>query len=189
MRSPLPVFLACLLAATPVAAQRYVIDPARTEPGFEVPLWGMALWKGRFTRFSGHTTLDRAAQVGTLDVVLESASLDFGMDLLNERAKAPMFFDVEAHPAIRYAGRFTRFESGVPVEAQGELTLRGVTRPLVLAISGFRCVAAAAPRREVCGARAEGEFNRRDFGMTAFAPVEALGRVRLSILVEAERED
>jgi polyisoprenoid-binding protein YceI len=65
--------------------------------------------------------------------------------------------------------------------------LRGVTRPLRLKINSFNCIDHPYYKKEVCGADAEGELNRADFGMTQYAEGEA-GKVRLRIQVEAMKD-
>lgn len=84
---------------------------------------------------------------------------------------------------MRYVGAI-EFDDAQPAAVVGELTLRGVTRPLRLTIDHFACMPHPLTKRELCGADASGELRRADFGMTQYADGE-LGRIRLRIQVEA----
>ena len=70
---------------------------------------------------------------------------------------------------------------------EGKLTLLGNTRPLTLKINSFKCITHPIFRREVCGAVAEGELNRADYGMKLYSDGE-LGKVRLHITAEALKD-
>src|SRR5690606_16212463 len=92
MRIAVPPLAALLLAALPPAASpaaaaevRYELDPAHTFPSFEADhLGGLSVWRGRFTRGRGTVTLAREAGSGRLEVVVETGSVDFGLDALDE---------------------------------------------------------------------------------------------------------
>ena len=78
----------------------------------------------------------------------------------------------------------TPSSSATPSAVDGEMTLLGVTKPLKLKINSFKCITHPMLKKEVCGADAEGDFNRADFGMTKYADGDA-GKVKLRIQVEA----
>ena len=115
---------------------------------------------------------------------MEAASLDFGHNKMNETVRGKDFFDAEQFPLITYKGKFSRFEADKPLEVIGELTLLGVTKPVVLKIDSFKCVTHNLLKREVCGAEVLGSFNRSEFGMNRGIP-KPEEPVRLAIQVEA----
>jgi polyisoprenoid-binding protein YceI len=80
-----------------------------------------------------------------------------------------------------------RFTGDQPTSVEGRLTLRDVTRPLNLKINKFACIPHPLFRKEVCGADAEGDLNRADFGMTLYSDGEA-GKIHLRIQVEALKD-
>ncbi|WP_051322817.1 YceI family protein [Luteimonas sp. J29] len=175
MRIAVPPLAALLLAALPPAASpaaaaevRYELDPAHTFPSFEADhLGGLSVWRGRFNRSRGTVTLDREAGSGRLEVVVETGSVDFGLDALDEHARGPDMLDAGRFPEARYSGRLTDFVDGRPTRAEGELTLRGVTQPLVLEIRSFKCMPHPMHGRELCGADALARFQRDAFGIDA----------------------
>lgn len=171
------------LAAAPV---HYTIDPEHTFPSLEFPHMGISVWRGRFNETSGRVTLDRAARTGTVEVRVASDSIDFGLESMRAFAVQRDWLEVERFPAMTYAGTLV-FEGDSPVAVDGELTLRGVTRPLRLEIRKFGCLTHPAGQRERCGADAEGALDRADYGMGLYTEGGA-GRITLRIQVEALRD-
>ena len=119
-----------------------------------------------------------------MDINIDAASINFGLDKMNSHAKSPDMFNVEKFPTVKYTGKSFKFEGEQLVAVDGELTMLGVTRPVTLKVNKFKCVQDQRLKREVCGADASAEFKRTDFGLNyatpAFAP-----EVKLAIQVEA----
>lgn len=164
----------------------YKADPSHTYPSFKAAHMGISFWRGKFNKSSGTITLDREAKTGTVDISIDAASVDFGHDKMNEHAMNEDFFNVAQHPTITYKGTI-KFEDGEPDEVDGQLTLLGVTKPVKLDIESFKCIEHPLYKKEVCGADADAEFNRADFGMTKYADGD-LGKVKIQIQVEGLKE-
>jgi polyisoprenoid-binding protein YceI len=164
------------------AADTYILDPTHTFPSLDFDHMGISTWRGRFNETGGTVTLDRAARTGTVQVKVKTASIDFGLKAMDDFAAQPGWLEAARFPEMTYSGRLV-FTGDAPTAVEGELTLRGVTRPLALKLNRFSCVEHPMLKREVCGADAVGELHRADFGMTQFSDGEA-GRVRLMIQVE-----
>lgn len=171
-------------AGAAIAADTYTIEPNHTYPSFEADHMGISILRGKFTKSSGTIVLDRAAKSGTVDITIDTNSIDFGHEKLNNHAKTADMFDVAQFPTATYKGKFSKFEGDKPVAVDGELTLHGVTKPLTLSINKFKCIEHPMLKREVCGADASAQFKRTDFGISygipRFAP-----EVTLAIEVEA----
>ena len=78
--------LICLLAAgasSSAFAQTYTIDPSHTYPSFEADHMGISVWRGKFEKTSGTVVLDRAAKTGSLEIVIDTNSIDFGLSLIH----------------------------------------------------------------------------------------------------------
>jgi polyisoprenoid-binding protein YceI len=180
--------------AVSASSVTYTIDPNHTHPEFEVDhLGGVSIWRGLFKRTSGTITLDAAAQIGTLDVAIDIASVEFGNDKLNEEAvksTAPPIFEAQKYPTASYKGTLGGFVNGSPTTAAGLLTLHGVTKPVALRINSFKCaIDLPATQKQVCGADAVANFNRADFGITIGQRYGFKMDVILHIQVEAFRVD
>ena len=150
--------LAAALAVAPATAlaaeAHYTIDPSHTFPGFEADHWGLSTWHGKFTRTRGAITLDRAAGTGSVDITVDMASVAFGVEAMDEKARSAEIFDTARYPEARYRGTLAGFVDGKPTRVDGALTLHGVTRPLVLTIERFACRENPMAKREQCGADA-----------------------------------
>jgi polyisoprenoid-binding protein YceI len=179
------IVLSLLVAgATPAfAASTYVIDPSHTYPSFEADHMGLSVWRGKFTKTSGEVTLDRVAKTGSVDLKIDTASLDFGLPAMNKHAKSDVMFDVQQFPEAVYKSTSIRFDGDQPVAVEGNLTLHGVTKPVTLKINKFACAADPLTKRERCGADASATFNRVDFGISYGVPKFA-PEVKLAIQVE-----
>ena len=183
----LSAVLAALGTSAAFAANTYKIDPNHTYPSFEADHMGISVWRGKFNKSEGTIVLDPAAKAGALDIVVDINSIDFGHDKMNEHAKKEDIFDAAKFPTATFKSTKVNFTGDVPTSVDGELTLRGVTKPLTLTINKFKCIDHPRLKREVCGADASATFNRGDYGITfglpAFSP-----EVKLAIQVEAVKQ-
>ena len=168
------------------APAKYDIDPEHVYPSFEADHFGgMSVWRGKFNKNSGSVLLDREAQSGTVDVTIDMASVDTGLEKLNTHLLSPDFFDVAKYPTATYKGKLAKFKDGAPTEVQGELTLHGVTKPVTLTIRSFKCMAHPMKKKEFCGADAVASINREDFGVGWGKAFGFKMDVKLAIQVEA----
>lgn len=190
---PLAVTLfGAFASAASAAPVTYNVDPEHTFPSFEADhMGGMSVWRGKFERNKGTIVLDREAGTGTVDVTIDTSSLDFGHEKLNTHAKGtdPGMFDVAKFPTATYQGKLTKFKDGAPTEVQGDLTLHGITKPVTLTIRSFKCKAHPMKKKEFCGADAVGTFNREDFGVGWGKSFGFGMEVKLAIQVEAFKAD
>jgi polyisoprenoid-binding protein YceI len=176
-------------ASTSAFAQTYTIDPNHTYPGFEADHFGVSTFRGKFTKTKGSVTLDRAAKTGTMDIVVDTSSIDIGHAKLNEELKTKNFFNIEQFPTATYKGKSIKFDGDRPVAVEGELTLLGVTKPLTLKINKFKCYDNPFFKREVCGADVSGEFDRAAYGMSYGVPKFSAPETKLVIQVEAVKSE
>jgi len=182
-----------LAALTPLLAQAalaapttYQIEPTHTYPSFEADhMGGLSVWRGKFNKTSGSVTFDKAGQQGTVDITVDIDSIDYGFDLMNTKAKSEELFDAAKYPTATYKGKLAGFKKGVPTKVMGDLTLRGITKPVQLNILSFKCMPHPMVKREVCGADAMATFKRDDFGMAAGKDWGFKMDVTLRIQVEA----
>jgi len=171
------------------APDKYAVDPNHTYPSIEFSHMGISIWRGKFDRTRGSITIDRAARTGTAEIVVDTASIDFGLDTMNEKARSEDFFDVAKFPTATYKGTL-QFVGDKPKTVDGQITIMGVTRPVKLVINSFNCIPHPVIKKEVCGADAEGDLNWSEFGMKMSKYGEGdAGKVHLRIQVEALKQD
>jgi polyisoprenoid-binding protein YceI len=183
---------AALIVTTPAALaapETYKLDPDHTYPSLEFSHMGISVWRGKFDRSTGTVTLDRKAKTGTVEVAIDPASIDFGLPAMNDKAKSDDFLNVAKYPDAAYKGTI-RFDGDTPKSVDGQVTFMGVTKPVKLAILGFKCIPHPLTKKELCGADAEGEMNWGEYGMklSQYAQGE-MGRVKLRIQVEGAKQD
>ena len=184
--------LLMILAATSAtaASTTYRIDPDHTHPSFEVDHFGgLSTWRGTFKKTTGTVEIDTAAKTGTVDVIIDTATVDFAHDKLNAHASSPEMLDAAKYPTAEYTGKFGEFANGAPKTISGNLTLHGVTKPVTLTISSFKCIEHPMLKKQVCGADASGTFNRADFGVNYGQQYGFKQDVLLHIQVEGIKED
>jgi polyisoprenoid-binding protein YceI len=167
MKYSYSLLILLLAASTATAASTtYTLDPDHTHPSFEVDHFGgLSTWRGTFKKTSGTVTIDTEAKSGTVNVVIDTATIDFAHDKLNEHATSPEMLDAAKYPSAEYKGKFVDFANGAPRTISGALTLHGVTKPVTLTINSFKCFEHPMLKKQVCGADASGTFNRADFGV------------------------
>lgn len=185
-RHAIAAFAAGLPWLVLAAPENYTVDRDHTYPSLEMSHMGISVWRGKFNKTTGKMILDREAKTGTVEIRVDTMSIDFGHMGMNTFAVGEDWLGVDKYPAMTYKGTI-RFTGDKPSAVEGRLTLRDVTRPLELRINSFACITHPIFRKEVCGADAEGELNRRDYGMTLYSDGEA-GRIRLRIQAEALKD-
>jgi polyisoprenoid-binding protein YceI len=166
----------------------YQIDPSHTYPSFEADHFGgLSVWRGKFDKSSGTIVLDQEKGSGTVEVTVDTSSINFGMPKLDEHARSPEMFDVQKYPTATYKGKLTDFRNGAPTRVEGEFTLHGVTHPLTLTINQFKCIVSPMDKKQHCGADASATFNRADYGISFGDKYGFKMDVKLAIQIEAVR--
>jgi polyisoprenoid-binding protein YceI len=164
----------------------YEIDPMHTYPSFEADhLGGLSVWRGKFNSSSGKVLFDKDAGTGSVDIVIDTNSIDFGLEEMNKHARTPDLFDTGKYPQATYRGKLVDFADGKPTRVVGELTLHGVTRPVELKINSFKCMPHPLHKRDLCGADAQATIQRDAFGIAAGKDYGFSMDVLLRIQVEA----
>ncbi len=175
------------IAASAIAAPEvYTIDPSHTFPSFEVNHLGYSTQRGSFEKSSGTITLDMAKKSGVTEIKIDTSSLRSGWEKRDVHLKGEDFFNTEKFPAMTFKGNDFKFNGDKLVSVVGQLTLLGVTKPLTLEITNFKCSPHPMSKKPACGADAVATIKRSDFGMSAYVPAVS-DEVTLHIQVEASK--
>jgi polyisoprenoid-binding protein YceI len=182
---------AAFVAGSALAAPAtYNIDPAHTYPAFEADhMGGLSLWRGKFKTTSGKVVLDVAAKTGEVDITVQTASIDFGNDKMDEHARGGDMFDVTKFPTATFKGKVSKWNGSAPAEVDGQFTLKGVTKPLKLTVNSFLCKPNPMTKKETCGADASGTFSRDDFNVDYGKNFGFKMETKLLISIEAVKAD
>ena len=169
------------------APETFVIDNSHTFPSFSYTHLGFSTQQSRFDKTTGKITLDRAAKSGSLEVSIDTKSVNTGHDVFNGHLRGEDYFDVEKFPTITFKSSNFKFDGDKPAAINGDLTIKGVTKPVTLTVTAFNCAPHPFTKKEVCGANATTKIKRSEFN--AGKNVPAVGDdVTLSIAVEAVKE-
>jgi polyisoprenoid-binding protein YceI len=170
----------------------WTIDPAHSDVGFAVRHLMISNVKGHFTRFEGQIVTAGDPLESEVTATIDMTSVDTASAVRDEHLRTADFFEVEKYPTMTYRSAGIR-PAGDGYLMEGELTLKGVTRPvpLTLQINGVS-VDPFAPD-PATGARAgftaTGEINRMDFGVSYNGPVPGGGVLlgeKVQIILEIE---
>ncbi len=182
---------ASVLCALPVAAiaapETFNIDAGHTAPRFEYSHFGYSMQQHRFDKTSGKIVLDRAARSGSVDVTIDTTSVNTGLALFNGHIQGADFFDTAKYPAITFKSTAVKFDGDKPVAIEGNLTIKGVTKPVTLTVTHFHTMPHPMLKKDAIGANAVAKIKRSEFNMGKYAP-NVGDDVTLTIAVEAVKE-
>ncbi len=182
----LSLVMAAAVNAEPV---NYVIDSSHTFPSFEADHFaGLSVWRGKVNHTEGTVVLDREAETGTVEATFDMSTVDFGLDRMNDEAYNEILH-IDEFPTATYTGSLTSFVDGAPTAVEGTLTMHGVSRPVNLEVTSFRCQPHWRTQIEVCGAGATATFDRSEFGLVRDLNLGFYPEVKLLISIEAQRVD
>jgi polyisoprenoid-binding protein YceI len=168
-------------------AGTWTIDPVHSEVGFTVRHMMVSKVRGKFTAFSGQFVTGTDPLDSSVTAAVELSSIDTGNADRDNHIRSADFFEVDAHPVMTFRSTGVR-PNGDGYALDGELTLKGVTRPLTLDVElgGFGPDPYGGVRS---GFTAVGEIKRSDFGVDFNAVLETGGVVvgdKITLLLEIE---
>ena len=173
--------------AAAAAPETYVMDGSHTYPRFSYSHFGYSTQLSRFDKTSGKIVIDKAAKTGSVDVAIDMKSVNTGSALFNEHIQGEDFLDTAKYPTATYKSTKVNFDGDKVVSVEGNLTIKGVTKPVTLAITSFQCMPHPMLKKDACGANATAVIKRTDFNAGKYAPYVG-DEVTLTIAVEAIKE-
>jgi polyisoprenoid-binding protein YceI len=183
------LFACASVLGTPLAGAQpveYRLDAAHTRVHWEVSHFGTSTSRGRFDDITGSLQFDRTKNLASVSIVVGTASVNTGVAPLDGIVRRAYLRSAD-HPQAWFVASARPVRVDAPFEISGELTLRGVSRPVLLRSAGIHCYAHPLLKREVCGADLSGEMIRSDFDVTDGLPFIG-DRVRLQVQVEGIRD-
>jgi len=181
--------LSVLAGSMPASAAEYAIDTSHSAIQFKVRHMGISSVTGHFSVFDGTLAFDsEEMKAGSVDVRIDTASIDTDDEKRDEHLRAADFFDVAEYPEMRFESTGVEVR-GDELAVSGNLTIRGVTRPVVLeAEFNGRIVDPWGNTR--VGFEASTTINRTDFGLTWNKLLETGGLVvgedvKITLTIEA----
>jgi polyisoprenoid-binding protein YceI len=182
------LFAAALAAAIAIPAfaapQTYVLDPTHSFPRFSYDHMGFSKQILRFNETTGEVVLDRDAKKASVNVTIDMNSIDTGVDAFDKHMKSDEIFDTARFPTATFRSTKVTFAGDRPATITGDLTIKGITKPVTLTVNSFSSKAHPMLKKDAIGANATGVIRRSEFN--AGYGVPAIGdEVRLDIALEA----
>jgi polyisoprenoid-binding protein YceI len=181
--------LTLALAAGAAGAAEYTIDPSHTTSGFAVKHLMVSTVHGAFGKTTGTVNLDdKDPTKSTIDVTIDASTIDTREPKRDTHLKSADFFDVAKHPTITF--KSTKIEKdGANYKVTGDLTMHGVSKPVVLTVVGPTAASKSPWGQTVRAVSASGKINRKDWGLNWNKALEAGGVLvgeEVTLEIEAE---
>lgn len=177
--------LASAFATSAFAAPAtYGVEPNHTYANFSYNHMGLSTQISKFSKTSGTIVYDKAAKTGSVDVTIDMKSVDTGSNLFNNHIQGADFLGTEQFPTATFKSTKVVFEGEAPSAIEGNLTIKGVTKPVVLKVTHFANIAHPMMKKDAIGANASTQIKRSDFGAGKYAPLVG-DEVTITISLEA----
>lgn len=189
--------LAVLGVAAPALAApvEYVIDPNHSQVGFKIRHF-FAKTPGQFNKFSGSITHDADDLAASkVEVSIDAASIDTNQERRDNDLRSANFFHTDSFPTITFRSRKVVPAGEKKFKVEGDLTIRGVTKPVVLDAEflGAADIGIGGRSMSKAGFAATTTIDRKDFGITWNRSLDQGGvmlgdDVEIAIQIEADRK-
>jgi polyisoprenoid-binding protein YceI len=157
---------------TAIPAGTWSIDPVWSSLEFEVKKLGLMSIKGRVPGFSGTI---RGGEKPSIEGTADATSITTFDETRDGHLQSPDFFDTQRHPTLRFVSTDVRVE-GEELAVDGELTVRGVTKPVKL-LGRYVGSALDPMGNERIGFELTGTIDRTEFGLVWNAPLPGGGLI------------
>ena len=176
-------------AASPALAapETYVVDGTHTFPRFSYSHFGYSTQLSRFDTTTGTVVFDKAARTGAVDIVIDAKSVDTGYATFNEHIQGEDFLDTAKYPTATFKSTRVVFDGDKPAKIEGNLTLKGVTKPVTLTVTDFKAAPHPMLKKDAIGANAWTMVKRSEFNAGKYAP-NVGDDVRIDIAIEAIKQ-
>ena len=169
------------------APETYVIDSTHTFPSFSYSHMGLSTQISKFTKTSGTIVMDVAAKTGSVDVTIDMTSVETGVPVFNGHIQGDGFLDTAKFPTATFKSTKVVFDGDKPAAIEGNLTIKGVTKPVTLKVTNFVAKDHPMMKRPALGADASTVIKRTEFNAGKYAP--AVGDdVTITISLEAIKQ-
>ena len=181
------LILAASIAPAMAAPETFVVEGTHTFPRFSYSHFGYSTQLSRFNKTSGKVIYDKAAKTGSVDIVIDTKSVDTGYATFDEHIQGEDFLDTAKYPTATFKSTKVNFDGDKPASIEGQLTLKGVTKPVTLTVSLFHAMPHPMLKKDAIGANAWTVVKRSEFNAGKYAP-HVGDEVRIDIAIEAIKE-
>jgi polyisoprenoid-binding protein YceI len=173
------------LAGSAIAAPvTYGVDGSHTFPRFSYSHFGYSTQLSSFKNTSGKVVFDAEAKTGSVDITIDMKSVHTGFDDFNGHIQGEDFLDTAKFPTATFKSTKVVFEGDKPKSIEGQLTIKGVTKPVTLTVTSFQAMPHPMMKKPALGANAFTTIKRSEFNAGKYAPYVG-DEVRIDIALEA----
>ena len=176
--------LSALASVASAAPQTYVIDSTHTFPRFSYSHFGYSTQLSSFSNTQGKVVLDAEAKTASVDVEIDIKSVNTGFADFNGHLQGEDFLDTARFPKATFKSTRVVFEGDKPKAIEGQLTIKGVTKPVTLTVTSFQAMPHPMMKKPALGANAFTTIKRSEFNAGKYAPYVG-DEVRIDIAIEA----
>ncbi len=176
-----------LSSAAYAAPETFSLEPNHTLPRFEYNHLGYSQQLSRFDRTTGKIVLDRTAKTGSADITIDTTSVNTGSTLFNGHIQGEGLLDTAKFPNITFKSNDFKFDGDKLVAVNGDLTIKGITKPVTLTVESFQCMPHPMLKKEACGVTATTTIKRTEFNAGKYAPYVG-DDVKITLPVEAIKD-
>lgn len=172
------------LASAVAAPVTYGVDGTHTFPRFSYSHFGYSTQLSSFSKTTGKVVFDAEAKKGSVDIVIDMKSVNTGFVDLNGHIQGEDFLDTAKFPQATFKSTKVIFEGDKPQLIEGQLTIKGVTKPVTLTVTSFQAMPHPMMKKPALGANAFTVIKRSEFNAGKYAPYVG-DDVRIDIAIEA----
>jgi polyisoprenoid-binding protein YceI len=178
--------LATLAAGSALAAPlTYTVDSSHTYPRFSYSHLGYSTQLSSFGKTTGSVVLDAQAKTGSVEIVIDTTTVNTGSVDFNGHIQGEDFLDTAKFPKATFKSTKVVFEGDKPASIEGQLTIKGVTKPVTLTVTSFQAANHPMMKVPALGANAFVTIKRSEFNAGKYAPFVG-DDVRIDIAIEAQ---
>ena len=163
----------------------YTVDGNHTYPRFSYSHLGFSTQLSSFSNTTGQVVFDPQAKTGSVDIVINTKSVNTGSTDFNEHIQGEDFLDTAKFPTATFKSTKVVFDGDKPASIEGLLTLKGVTKPVTLTVTSFQAMMHPMMHKPAIGANAFTIVKRSEFNAGKYAPYVG-DEVRIDIAIEAQ---
>ena len=172
------------LASAVAAPVTYGVDGTHTFPRFSYSHFGYSTQLSSFSKTTGKVVFDSEAKKGSVDIVIDMKSVNTGFVDFNGHIQGEDFLDTAKFPQATFKSTKVIFEGDKPQLIEGQLTIKGVTKPVTLTVTSFQAMPHPMMKKPALGANAFTVIKRSEFNAGKYAPYVG-DDVRIDIAIEA----
>ena len=178
--------LATLATGSALAAPvSYTVDSSHTFPRFSYSHFGYSTQLSSFGKTTGTVVFDAQAKTGSVDIVIDTTTVNTGFADFNGHIQGEDFLDTAKFPKATFKSTKVVFEGDKPAAIEGQLTIKGVTKPVTLTVTSFQSMPHPMMKVPAMGANAFVTIKRSEFNAGKYAPYVG-DDVRIDIAIEAQ---